>query len=239
MDGKWLTASVLFCLHRRGMSHTCINIPFRLAITTAAKTDCQERQGRLSYSGEWFSMWWLLNPLLLLRWQSSEGEVCYRCGEKQCYTFCKGSNNFPRATMAIITIPAEIMPATWKTYVSHNQGPSCPLWTCACWTHACKSLFMGTCDTSQLPTFCSILLRQVRIICKNHTFSSYGREIKENVDPESARVKPGLHLDTLQTYTFGVNSRGQTSSCLPFEETGPIPLPGQQILVMFLGNKFS
>ena len=126
MDGKWLTASVLFCLHRRGMSHTCINIPFRLAITTAAKTDCQERQGRLSYSGEWFSMWWLLNPLLFLRWQSSEGEVCNRCGEKQGYTFCKGSKNFPRATMAIITIPAEMMPATWKTYVSHNRVRPAP-----------------------------------------------------------------------------------------------------------------
>jgi hypothetical protein len=27
-------------------------------------------------------------------------------------TFCKGSRSFPRATMATITIPAEMMPAT-------------------------------------------------------------------------------------------------------------------------------
>lgn len=29
-------------------------------------------------------------------------------------TFCKGSSNFPRATMEIKTIPAEIIPATYK-----------------------------------------------------------------------------------------------------------------------------
>lgn len=32
--------------------------------------------------------------------------------ENKYSTFCKGSSNFPRATMAIKTIPAEIIPAT-------------------------------------------------------------------------------------------------------------------------------
>lgn len=50
------------------MSHTCINIPFRLAITTAARTDCQERQGDLLFGEIAFhvmiikahslSLWW-------------------------------------------------------------------------------------------------------------------------------------------------------------------------------------
>lgn len=38
-----LTASTLFCLHRRGTSNTCMNIPFKLAMTTAANTDCEEK----------------------------------------------------------------------------------------------------------------------------------------------------------------------------------------------------
>jgi len=40
---RLLTASTLFCLHRRGTSNTCMNIPFKLAMTTAANTDCEEK----------------------------------------------------------------------------------------------------------------------------------------------------------------------------------------------------
>lgn len=39
---RLLTASALFCLHRRGTSNTCMNIPFKLAMTTAANTDWEE-----------------------------------------------------------------------------------------------------------------------------------------------------------------------------------------------------
>lgn len=35
-----LTQSALFCLHSVGTSVTCMNIPFRLAMTMAASTDC-------------------------------------------------------------------------------------------------------------------------------------------------------------------------------------------------------
>jgi hypothetical protein len=35
-----LTQSALFCLHSVGTSVTCMNIPFRLAMTMAAGTDC-------------------------------------------------------------------------------------------------------------------------------------------------------------------------------------------------------
>lgn len=69
----------------------------------------------------------LQNPpvisLVAEQWREIMQSMCQGAG----YTFCKGSSSFPRATMATITIPAEIMPATWKTCTSYEQGPPCSL----------------------------------------------------------------------------------------------------------------
>ncbi len=71
-----LTQSVLFCLQSTGTSEICMNMPFRLAITMPASTDCgTERDDIMSfmkniasilifYSERWMSNvveWWMFS----------------------------------------------------------------------------------------------------------------------------------------------------------------------------------
>lgn len=221
MGSQWLTASILFCLHRRGMSHTCINIPFRLAITTAAKTDCQEGQGRLCYSGEWSSMWGFVNLLLFLWWQSSEEKLCNWAVGKQGYTFCKGSSSFPRATMATITIPAEMTPAIWKTHTSHERGPSLSLVSSSLldvcrrawpWVHLPASpLLLSTVETNE-NYFLQLYTTEGKT--GNVYMVALAGKLKKTWSLSLLR-ESRLGLDVLQTYSLGVRWGGHTCNYLP------------------------
>lgn len=127
------------------------------------------------------------------------------------------------------------------THISHSLGLCFSLWMCACCTHVCKSLFMGTqCSPTSL-LLLSPVERNKNYLLKPNTFSSYGRE-KENFGARSARVRP-VWLDCTWIHNrplfFWCQFKRSIISHLSFQETQPILVPGQQILDAFLGNNFS
>lgn len=106
---KWVTYSVNLVLppQTRNVTHLHKH-PFQVGNYNSCQDRLPREKGKaVLLRGMVFHVMIYKSPVISLVAE----KVCNQCAEKQSYTFCRGSSSFPKATMAIITTPAEMMPA--------------------------------------------------------------------------------------------------------------------------------